>query len=137
MMQKVKLVTLITVLVHTGVIFFHAAAHGILEINGTWLANAFIVLVIIVAPPVAGTLIWTKHQRIGTVILGLSMLGAFMYGAYNHFVALGIDNVSEVSASGWGTIFRLTAIFLAVIECVGCAVAIWAFRALNGERVAV
>jgi hypothetical protein len=135
MMQKVRIVTTITVLVHAAVIVLHAVAHGILEVNGSWFDNAFIVLVIIVSPLVAGALIWTKHRRIGVVILGLSMLGAFVYGAYNHFVALGIDNVSEVSAHGWGAIFHLTAILLAAIEGLGCAVAIWAFNILGRERV--
>lgn len=134
MMQKTRVVTTITVLVHAVIVFFHAMAHGILEVNGTWLDNMFIVSVIIVSPLAAGALLWTKHRRIGTIILGLSMLGAFMYGAYKHFLAPGIDNVSEVLAYGWGDIFRLTAIFLAVTEGIGCAVAIWAFRILSGER---
>ena len=137
MIQKIKLTATILVLVHAAVVALHGVAHGILEVNGSWLDDAFIVLVIMLSPIVAGTLVWTRRRRTGVLILGLSMLGALVYGTYNHFIASGIDNLCEVSIFGWGAVFRMTAILLAITEGVGCAVAIWAFSMLAHEKVAV
>lgn len=135
MIQRVRLVTSITVLVHAAIVLLHAIAHGMLEVNGSWLDNAFIVSVIMVSPIVAGAFIWTKYWRIGVAILGLSMFGAFLYGAYNHFVAHGIDNIAQVPTDHWGAIFRLTAILLATIEGLGCAAAVWAFNTYDREEL--
>lgn len=137
MTRKLAAVATIIVIIHAVVVSLHALAHGKLEIQAARLDTMYIVLVIIIAPLAAGVLIWTKYRRIGLIVLGLSMLGAFVYGVYNHFFSPGIDNVANVAEGRWGMVFGLTAILLAVVEAVGCAAAVLTVRAQPSGNVEV
>lgn len=83
--------------------------------------NAYIFVVIVLLPLVAGYLIW-RRARFGYLILFLSMLGALAFGGYYHFALAGTDNVSTVAhhrAHSWAQLFQVSAVLLALVEFAG------------------
>lgn len=99
----------------------HGAAHSTLKILMNGWQNAYILIVIVLLPLVAGYLIW-KRARGGYLILLFSMLGALVFGGYYHFVLAGADNVSTVGhhvMTSWAQVFRVSAVLLALVEVAG------------------
>ncbi len=80
-LRSVALLMTAAVLAHAIAVVSHAWAHLALGVNMSWLHNAFIGLVIMAAPLVAGVLVWTPYRRAGAVTLAFSMLGALVFGA--------------------------------------------------------
>jgi hypothetical protein len=104
----------------------HSAAHVKLGIFlPSILANAYIVVVLFVAPIVAAGLLWTRRARAGAWLLFWSMLGSLLFELYNHFMVMSPDHVSQVPDDLWGHIFQMTAIATALLEAAGCFIAIY------------
>lgn len=111
-----------TILIHAVVTGLHGAAHQRLGITLSSLQILFVVIVINVAPLLAGLLLWKRVLRFGATLLGISMAGGLIFGVYNHFVAISPDHVSHVvntTQESWVLIFQTTAVLLAVIEGFG------------------
>ncbi len=109
----------------------HGAAHHHYEIPlETW-QQAYIWVVIIAAPLVAGGLLVARWLRAGAWLLLVSMAGSLLFGVYFHFLLVGPDNISSVNLYGWGMVFLATAIFLAATEVWGVSVS---FRLLRVAR---
>jgi hypothetical protein len=109
------------VMLHALVKVAHGAAHSMLNIPMSGWQNAYIFVVIVLLPLVAGFLIW-KRARFGYLILLLSMLGALVFGGYYHFVLNGADNVSMVghhAMTSWAQVFQVSAVLLALVEFAG------------------
>jgi Na+/proline symporter len=119
------------VVAHFAVVSLHSAAHQVLGVQASQLQLVFIVAVIIVAPLVAGLLLWKERHAAGALLLVSSMVGSLIFGVYNHFVAISPDHVSHVGGlpqKNWAFIFQATAFLLALVEAFG----IWAaIRALK------
>jgi Na+/proline symporter len=113
------------IITHAAVGFLHSAAHLILGVQASQAQLFFIVIIIMLAPPVAGLLLWKGMRTTGALLLACSMAGSLIFGVYNHFMALSPDHVSNVGAlpqKFWAFIFQITAALLAFVEAVG----IWA-----------
>jgi hypothetical protein len=121
----VKRLALAAIIAHVLILSFHAAAHLILGVKASPVQNLFIGVVIIIAPPLAGVLIWKGLSKLGAVLLASSMAGSLIFGVYNHYIGLSSDHVSQVSLmspAGWANVFQITALLLAVTEVFGiCA----------------
>jgi hypothetical protein len=123
---------LAVVLAHAAVSLPHSAAHVAQDI---WLppaANAFVVLVILVAPFVALGLLYTRRRPAGALLLLGSMLGALLFGIAYHFVLPGADNIAEVPSGVWRSPFVVTSVLLAALEAAGAVVGGWTF-AVSGS----
>jgi uncharacterized membrane protein len=121
-MGKLIRFTWATIIVHAGVSTLHGAAHQILGVKLTLSQSLFVIIVIAIAPLLAGVLLWKKASAAGAIILLLSMAGSLAFGVYHHFVAISPDHVAHVSAlshSSWVTVFQATAFLLAPVEAVG------------------
>lgn len=119
----------VVVLAHAVVLWLHGNAHTKLGIDTfAWLGHSFIYVVIIAAPLVAMILLWTRWQRRGIELLFVSMLGALLFGGYNHFIAKTPDHVGHLPAGEAQTLFIITAIALAIIELRGSWIAWRALR---------
>jgi hypothetical protein len=104
----------------------HSAAHIQLAIFlPSVLANAYIWVVLILAPFVAAGLLWTSRARGGAWLLFWSMLGSLIFEVYNHYLAMSPDHVSQVPDTWWGHAFRMTAVATALLEVAGCVLAIY------------
>ena len=123
--RVLKLTALGLVGFHFLTVVVHSVAHEVLPVKATPAQLAFIVPVIILAPLVAGVMLW-KFMRAGSVVLLVSMLGSFAFGLYYHFVADTNDHVTHVARlqpAPWSAAFRVTAYLLLVSELLGAAVA--------------
>ncbi len=128
---KVAVLISVTALIHIIFVFLHAWAHLTLAVNMSWAQNAFIISVIMIAPIIAGVLIWTPFLRTGALIFTASMFGALIFGAYHHFLVPGMDHISRIPNDSWGALFRMTAILLAITEAWGSILGWWSFRSLS------
>ena len=117
--------------VHLVVNLVHGAAHRELGILPSPLANAFILLVIVIGPLVALALLRFAGEPTGGAALATTMAGALVFGLWNHFAVPSPDHVGHVAGGGWGRVFQVTAVLLAVTEAAGA----WAgLRLLGGAR---
>lgn len=89
--------------------------------------NAYIFLVIVAAPVIAGILIW-RGTRVGFQLLAVSMLGSLLFGGYYHFIASGPDNVASLMDHTWSFPFQITAALLAVTEAAGFVIGLLGAR---------
>jgi Na+/proline symporter len=88
--------------------------------------------VIFLGPVVATALLWTRLEKAGAALMAVTMAGAFVFGAINHFVLPGSDNVLEMQLGQWAeSLFVVSAIGLGLIEAGGMA---WGFMALKHMR---
>ena len=72
------------VIVHLAALLWHGSAHSNLGIELSTKQTLFIYVVIIIAPVVAAILVWTRYVSLGLWMFFLSMLGSFLFGAYQH-----------------------------------------------------
>ena len=119
--DSIRRLSIAIIALHAMVTAGHGAAHSTLKILMSGWQNAYILIVIVLLPLVAGYLIW-KRARGGYLILILSMLGALVFGGYYHFVLAGADNVSTVAhhaSHSWAQLFQVSAVLLALVEFAG------------------
>ena len=118
----------IAVLVHLLVSLVHGYAHTELGVGLSAWQNWYVLIVITVAPLVALSLIWTRHRRIGFLLLIASMAGSLTFGAYYHYVAISPDHVSHLPAGDAQGLFRVTAVLLLATELFGAVVGVLGMR---------
>ena len=99
----------------------------------TTFGNIYVGIVITLMPVVAAVFLFTRKQRIGSLLLALSMLGSFVFGFWYHFLSNTNDNVTQVRGP-WHSTFLWTAIALAIIELAGAIVGFWMLRAVSRSR---
>jgi hypothetical protein len=122
--------SLVVIVLHALVAAAHGVAHSTLNILMNGWQNAYIFIVIVLLPLVAGYLMW-KRARGGYLVLLLSMLGALLFGGYYHFVLAGADNVSTVghhALRSWAQLFQVSAVLLALVEFAGVIVGVVGMR---------
>lgn len=106
------------------VVVLHSIAHEKLGVKANAAQLAFIIPIIIIAPLVAALLL-LKFKKAGAFLLGLSMLGSFLFGLYYHFIANTIDHVAHVAhlePAFWAMTFEATACLLLVAEGAGAII---------------
>jgi hypothetical protein len=119
------------IVAHFAVNAFHGLAHQRLAIAISPAEKVFVVVVILIAPPVAGVLLLLRVRRMGAWLLVVSMVGALVFGIYKHFIAPGPDHAFGLPRGEWALVFQATAILLVLTEAVGC----WAgIRILSREN---
>jgi hypothetical protein len=126
--MNMKTTGTLIVLLRLAILFAHGAAHTHLHIDTNAWQTAFIASVIFAGPILASILLWTRMQRLGLVLLGLTMAGSFVFGLYFHFIAAGPDNAAGLSNAGWGGMFRATSVLLAITEAFACFWCAWALK---------
>jgi hypothetical protein len=108
----------VLVAIHLAVSVWHGNAHTALDIALPPWKNAFLFIVILIAPVVAASLIWTRYAAVGVWMFFLSMLGALLFGVYHHYLLVSPDHVSHLvggNADAQST-FIVSAGALAVVE---------------------
>lgn len=112
------------VAVHAVVSIGHGAAHLAVPVDLTAAQEAFVAIVIAVAPVAALALLWRGRERAGTGLLAASMAAALLFGVYYHYLVPNADNVASVTGA-WALQFEGTAALVAVTEAAGTAVGAW------------
>ena len=113
------------VVFHFVVSAIHGLAHQIIPIPTSILQYLFIIPIIIISPIVATIMLWRKFINTGTALLFYSMLGALIFGVYNHFIVISPDHISQIPSTSWGKLFQITAVVLAILETLGVGVGLW------------
>lgn len=122
----------------TAIVIIHALANGLhglahieIPIPLSLLQSLFVGVVIALTPIVAVILLWTQFYRIGSWLLLSSIAGSFFFGLYNHFIAISPDHVSQVSFTGWGMLFQVTAILILIVDGIGCWISILVLKTIQ------
>ena len=118
----------IAVLAHLLVSLVHGYAHNELGVGLSVSQSWYVLIVITVAPLVALSLVWTRHRRIGFLLLIVSMAGSLIFGGYYHYVFVSPDHVSHLPPGDAQGLFRVTALLLAVTEVFGLIVGVLGLR---------
>lgn len=135
-MQFAQYVTTIVV-IHGIVVALHGLAHQQIPVPLSMIQSLFVSAVIVLAPIIALILLWTPFYRAGIWLFLVSMIGALLFGIYNHFIVITPDHISQIPFKGWGLLFQVTAMFLLITEGLGCGVGIWAFSITQAKQKAV
>jgi hypothetical protein len=93
-----RIVITALVVIHLAATLWHGDAHSRLAIELPREKLVFVYVVILVAPIVAAALVWTRYVSLGLWLFLLSMLGAFLFGAYHHYVLVSPDNIGHLPA---------------------------------------
>ena len=128
--RTIRFLSLGVILAHLAISTIHGMAHQGAMVTLTTLGSVYVLVVIMVAPLVAGGLLFTRWARIGALILALSMLGSFFFGGWYHFLSATNDHINQVHGP-WRPTFIWTAIVLALSELVGVMIGIFAFRTIQ------
>ena len=112
------------VVAHLLVNIAHGLAHRELGVGLSPPDSIFVIVVILIAPLLAMTLLWTAKKRLGLILLSLSMFGSFLFGLYHHFLVTSPDHVHSQPTSPWGIAFIFTAYGLLITEAIGTYVGI-------------
>ena len=116
--RTIKLLSLAIIVAHLGISTFHGLAHQGAMVALTTFGSVYVLVVITLAPLVAGGLLFTRWARMGALLLAISMIGSFAFGGWYHFLSATNDHVSQVHGP-WRSTFLWTAVALAVIEFAG------------------
>ena len=112
------------VVLHFAICLVHGAAHTGAAVPLSPAANLFVLLVIL-AGPLAGLIVWRWiDPRLGAWTIAATLGGSLVFGVINHFVIAGADHVAHI-ASSWRVMFGATAVLLAITEAFGSGMAIW------------
>ena len=91
-----KIVITGLVAIHLAASFWHGSVHTHLAIDLPPAKTVFVYIVILIAPIVAASLVWTRYASTGLWVFFLSMLGSFLFGWYHHYVLVSPDNIGHL-----------------------------------------
>ena len=103
---------------HLILAIWHGAAHTELAVMLSPAQNVFVYVVIVFAPLVAVSLLWTRHARLGLWLFLTALCGSLLFGTYYHYVFVSPDNIHHLppgSAEAHAR-FALSAAVLALVE---------------------
>jgi len=108
------------VIVHLIATLWHGDAHRKLSVELDVSKTIFVYAVILIAPVVAVLFVWTRRMSAGLWILTLSMLGAFLFGAYHHYLLVSPDNIRHLPTGSdeAHSQFVLSAAVIAALELI-------------------
>ena len=131
--QPRPFVAVALILIHLVVSILHGWAHQGAMVTLTTFGNVYVAVVITLMPVVAAAFLFTRKKKIGALLLGISMLGSFIFGFWYHFLSQTNDNVTQLHGP-WHSTFLWTAIGLAVIELAGAIVGFLLYRAVSRSQ---
>ena len=134
--HRIAWIGTMVVAVHTFINVGHAVAHQNLGIEMAEWQNVFILIVLGLTPILAAVLLWTSYLRLGVQLLAASMVGAFVFGTYYHFIAISADHVAHLPDGDLQGLFRSTAVSLPISQFLGVVVALWGFKRIRKTREA-
>jgi len=118
-----KWIVTLAVLLHLLVVLLHGRAHTELGVGLSNWQQAYVMLVILLAPLVAMVMSWTRLARAGVWLLFLSLLGALIFGGVYHYIVISNDHVAHLPPGDARGLFQVTAVLLLVTETAGVLVA--------------
>src|SRR5215471_17018801 len=105
-MRKMLIAGLVAV--HFGASLWHGSLHSQLRINLSPSQTLFVLMIILVAPIVGAALVWTRYDSAGLWMFFISMLAAFLFGAYYHYVMVSPDNINYLPSASPEPVHQFT-----------------------------
>jgi hypothetical protein len=130
-MKRISAIATILIVLRQLVATLHGMAHDYLGVGLTPWQQAFVVIVISIAPFVSLVLYWTRYARFGALVLWTSMLSGMLFGIYFHFIAISPDHVSHLPEGDSQGFFIATAILLVPIEAANTVFGWWSWQKLG------
>jgi len=121
-----KYALLAIVALHLIVQVTHGYSHSVAGVENTSLQLVFILIVVTVAPLAAAYISWTGNIRTGAGLLAVSMVVAFFFGYFFHFVIKSPDLHSNITGEHAGIFFH-SALILAIVEFGGFVIGTFIF----------
>ena len=118
---------LAVVALHAALLVAHDSAHSELGVGLVLWQTVYVYAVIVMAPVVAGGLVFTRHERLAYLLLAISMAGSLVFGVYHHYVAISPDHVGHLPLGPAQPLFRQTALAMVAVETVAAALGVWAY----------
>jgi hypothetical protein len=131
-MDKTALALIALVLAHFAITIAHGSAHTAAGVDLGPFGLTFVLLVIVIGP-LAGLVWMWANRRAGALLVGMTMLGACVFGLVNHFIIPGPDRIDAVALSSRAA-FATTAVLLLITEAAGAALGI-AYGRRSARRV--
>jgi len=128
MSRAAEYATAIVVAIHLLINVVHGVAHREQHVGLAPSGSVFVITVVLILPLVAIALVWAVQERLGLVLLSLSMLASLLFGMYHHFLIISPDHVHSQPAGPWGITFALTAYGLLITEAIGTYVGVYCLR---------
>jgi hypothetical protein len=113
---------IIAVFAHAAITLLHGISHAKLQIELPAWGNLFVVLVILIGPFCGLLLLKLGKHRLGAWVLFMTMLGAFLFGLWNHMLVPGPDHVAHLPDAAWKIPFQITAFLLLATEAIGVVI---------------
>jgi hypothetical protein len=110
------------VVAHFAVAVAHGAAHVLRAVFPEQAFDLAVILLAVYGGPVIALTLLNTRRGAASLLLLLSMGAALIYGAANHFVISGLDNVHGAGGGPVGIAFSATALVLLILEAEGAAV---------------
>lgn len=128
-----KRVTTGVVALHLAVTIWHGIAHEALGVLLPPEKQAFVYLVIVLAPVAGAVMLWTRYAHGGAWVLVVSMLGALLFGVYHHYLAVSADNIHHLPGGtpGIQSAFVVSAAALALLELAGVVLSVLCVHTLS------
>ncbi len=130
-MNRIAIAATAIVLLHQVIATVHGLAHRELGVGLDPWQQAFVGVVITLAPLVALVLYWTRYAPAGALLLGFSMAASLAFGVFFHFIAMSSDHVSHLPDGDAQGLFVLTAILLIPSEMLGAGFGFWSATKLR------
>ena len=108
--------------VHLAAAVAHGAAHALRAVFPEQAFDLAVVFGAVYAGPVVALVLLNTRRGAASLLLLLSMGSALVYGAANHFVMAGLDNVQAAGGGPVGIAFTATALVLLLLEAEGAAI---------------
>ncbi len=122
--------TLVVAMVTVGNLL-HGISHAEHEVPLAAWQQAYVFLIIFLAPIVAAVLLWSRFRRAGAWLLLVSMTGSLIFGVAYHFLIPGPDNAFTLQQGAWLTAFQASAALLVLLDGLGCLTGLWALGRLS------
>ena len=131
-MMKVAITVLAAI--HLIVSFWHGRAHQLLAVTLPPEKNAFVFMVIILAPLAGALLVWTRYVGAGVRVFFLSMFFSFLFGAYHHYIMVSNDHIQHLPGgpSDVQSAFIASATVLAALELLSTIYSAFCLGRLRG-----
>ena len=122
--------------VHLVVTAWHGSAHASLAVKLPPEKVTFVYVVIVIAPIVAALLVWTRYVRGAIWLFFVSMLGSFVFGAYQHYILVSADHVEHLpnGSAAAQAAFISSAAGLAVLELTSALYGVFCLSRLCRNR---
>lgn len=130
-MRRIALYGTLAVALVTAGNLLHGISHAKHGVPLAAWQQAYVFLIIFLAPIVAAVLLWSRFRRAGAWLLLVSMAGSLIFGVAYHFLIPGPDNALTLQPGAWLTAFQVSTALLVLLDGLGCLVGFWALGMLS------